>query len=272
MHKRLFKLFINLNSNLTKYNNNMRSNDQKVNQNKPYPIPMITNDSFDSIPELAESRFCIKIYFIILILLITINGLYLLYFHKDYFASSLLFPKMSLLIAFVYLYSFGVINAVIASFILTLIIYGGIVCCSKLKPKPMPLKSYEENKNLDWIEYYEGDHVSYLTYLFNVFVIIIIVLYLSAIPLSIYLMVLMATHSSMKKIKVFYMLYCFLSLNCLTGFSLLCFGLMRFIFGKINASVRKQDLNIDEDYINEIRNEIRNTIKEDKGNFNNANN
>jgi len=193
----------------------------------------------------TEDTVGFKIFFISLSIVSSIFGIFLL-FNKDYyFSNDYKFKYLNLLIIFVYVYTIGILSAILISFVLSIFIFiilKIINCCKKKKQNNMNL-----GNNID--------ELSFINLWISISTLIIIFLYLLTLLYGIFLIIKMRKNINYKDYLKFFFLYSFIIINILLGFSLFILFLKK-LFTKQKNSNRVKHYKLEEEYLENIEKEI----------------
>ena len=193
----------------------------------------------------TEDTVGFKIFFISMSIVSSIFGIFIL-FNKDYyFSNDYKFKYLNLLIIFVYVYTIGILSAIIISFVLSIFIFiilKIINCCKKKKQNNMNL-----GNNID--------ELSFINLWISISTLIIIFLYLLTLLYGIFLIIKMRKNINYKDYLKFFFLYSFILINILLGFSLFILFLKK-LFTKQKTSNRVKHYKLEEEYIENIEKEI----------------
>jgi hypothetical protein len=193
----------------------------------------------------TEDTVGFKIFFISMSIVSSIFGIFIL-FNKDYyFSNDYKFKYLNLLIIFVYVYTIGILSAIIISFFLSIFIFiilKIINCCKKKKQNNMHL-----GNNID--------EISFLNLCISISTLIIIFLYLLTLLYGIFLIIKMRKNINYKDYLKFFFLYSFIIINILLGLSLFIKFLKK-LFTKQKTSNRVKHYKLEEEYIENIEKEI----------------
>ena len=193
----------------------------------------------------TEDTVGFKIFFISLSIVSSIFGIFLL-FNKDYyFSNDYKFKYLNLLIIFVYVYTIGILSAILISFVLSIFIFiilKIINCCKKKKQNNMNL-----GNNID--------ELSFINLWISISTLIIIFLYLLTLLYGIFLIIKMRKNINYKDYLKFFFLYSFILINILLGLSLFIKFLKK-LFTKQKTSNRVKHYKLEEEYIENIEKEI----------------
>ena len=186
-----------------------------------------------------------KIFFISMSIVCSIFGIFLLINKEYYFSNEYKFKYLNLLIIFVYVYTIGILSAIIISFVLSIFIFiilKIINCCKKKKQNNMNL-----GNNID--------ELSFINLWISISTLIIIFLYLLTLLYGIFLIIKMRKNINYKDYLKFFFLYSFIIINILLGFSLFILFLKK-LFTKQKTSNRVKHYKLEEEYLENIEKEI----------------
>ena len=186
-----------------------------------------------------------KIFFISMSIVCSIFGIFLLINKDYYFSNDYNFKYLNLLIIFVYIYTIGILSAIIISFVLSIFIFiilKIINCCKKKKQNNMNL-----GNNID--------ELSFINLWISISTLIIIFLYLLTLLYGIFLIIKMRKNINYKDYLKFFFLYSFIIINILLGFSLFILFLKK-LFTKQKTSNRVKHYKLEEEYLENIEKEI----------------
>ena len=186
-----------------------------------------------------------KIFFISMSIVCSIFGIFLLINKEYYFSNEYKFKYLNLLIIFVYIYTIGILSAIIISFVLSIFIFiilKIINCCKKKKQNNMNL-----GNNID--------ELSFINLWISISTLIIIFLYLLTLLYGIFLIIKMRKNINYKDYLKFFFLYSFIIINILLGFSLFILFLKK-LFTKQKTSNRVKHYKLEEEYLENIEKEI----------------
>ena len=186
-----------------------------------------------------------KIFFISMSIVCSIFGIFLLINKDYYFSNDYNFKYLNLLIIFVYIYTIGILSAIIISFVLSIFIFiilKIINCCKKNKQNNMNL-----GNNID--------ELSFINLWISISTLIIIFLYLLTLLYGIFLIIKMRKNINYKDYLKFFFLYSFIIINILLGFSLFILFLKK-LFTKQKTSNRVKHYKLEEEYLENIEKEI----------------
>ena len=233
----------------------------------------------------------IKHYFYVRIILIITDlislgiGIYIFVKFEDFLSKSYNFNHRKLLLSFVYIYSPSAIGIFIVSFFLSLFVYCFYCLCERKKIYGAPL--YDENdysKSFGSLEEYSlnesneknkvevkeeyiginADKVTLLPYTATIFVIMTIIFYFIALPLSIILLVNLWKDPIYRNKKKFWALYVLVFANLINGILIVIVFFHMFMVKRKENNILKNNLDIDENMIKSLRNEVREALKKPK--------
>ena len=107
----------------------------------------------------------------------------------------------------------------------------------------------------------DADKVTLLPYTFTIFVIMTITFYFFALPLSIILLKNMWKHKVYKDKKEYWALYAFIFTNLTNGALIVVVFFHMFLVKRIENSILKKNMELDEGMIEHYRNEVRDALK-----------
>ena len=170
------------------------------------------------------------------------------------------------------------------SLIFSICVYCFYFCCEKEKIYGAPL--FDENditmsigtlkdnelvdgndQKIEVKEEYIGinaDKVTLLPYTMTIYVIMTIIFYFIALPLSIILLVKMWKNDVYKDKKEFWVLYVFIFANLINGGLIVIVFFHMFLVKRIENNILKKNMHIDENMIKSIRTEVREALKKAK--------
>jgi H+/Cl- antiporter ClcA len=231
-----------------------------------------TVPSVNSVIEMSsKSRTLFSLSLFVINIISFITGLYILY-HNDYYLNpEYKFVNHISLYIFIIIYILGMISALIFSFLFALIMK--IIYYYKNNIKKSLNISNNNNSNLELIPNEEGhspitsfimknkqNKIALIPFTLSYFIAFSIGIYLTAFPYAFLLIYNLLQNDVLCTIFSFKLLYLFMVIN-------LCAGLINFfvliylVFVKTRGNIRKMDYNIDNNNIENIRNEIRNAMK-----------
>ena len=238
-----------------------------------------TLDKIKVIQKLGEQKhyFYVRVTLIITDIISLAMGIYILVKFKTFISESFNYRK--LLLIFVYVYSLSPIVIFLVSLVLSIFVYCFFCCCEKQKIYGAPLydeseitmslgtlkENEEGNDNkIEVKEEYIGinaDKVTLLPYTLTISVIMTIAFYFVALPISIILLTKMWKDSVYKDKKKYWPLYVFVCANLVNGVLFVVVFFHMFLVKRIENSILKKNMEIDENVITSLRNEVRNALK-----------
>ena len=235
--------------------------------------------------KLGEQKhyFYVRIILIITDIISLALGIYILVKFEKFLSKIFAFNYRKLLLIFVCIYSPSAIGIFFISLVISICIYCFFCCCEAQKIHGAPLydeneitmslgtlKENEEGSDKNKFEVKEeyiginADKVTLLPYTMTVFVIMTIIFYFVAFPLSIILLIKMWKNAVYKDKKKFWALYSFIFANLINGILIVFVFFHMFIVKRIENSILKKNMEIDENMITNIRNEVRDALKKPK--------
>jgi hypothetical protein len=225
--------------------------------------------SLDSIEEMSsKNRTFFRLTLITINIISFIIGIYILYNNNYYLNPDFKFSNYISLYFFIILYSFGMLSALILSFLFSLVL--------KIIYHYKNNNSKDNNINSSKIDLMENeqDHSQISIFILNdkqnevalipstlsYFIITTIGLYFIALPFAFILMIKLFQNEFLRKIFSFLLLYIFMIINLIAGL-IMVLVLFYMVFIKKRGNIRKLDYNIDNNIIENIRNEVRNAMK-----------
>lgn len=226
-------------------------------------------------------------YYIRMILVLTgvasfVIGVYILY-KKEYYLNSLYkFSLYKLLFGFILLYFSGMISVLFLSFIFAVIIYLGYCCCFKPKLSgdinkdagnismtgneilPNTKDSYVHIDTSIEKAFYDSQKARLVPYTCTIFILLTITLYFLALPYGGFLIYKMLKNVVYKEYMKFLMLYIFFGINIFNGILMVIVFFIMLCRKRIELSLLKKSMDLDENYITSIRNEVRNEMNKVK--------
>ena len=210
-------------------------------------------------------------------------GIYLNIEFDKYLGKRFRFDYRTHLLVFIYLYSPSAIGIFLVSFILSLFVYSFFCCCEKEKIHGAPL--YDEGsitmgvegvndsgeikvdlKKSEAKEYLgiNADKVTLFPYTMTIFIVLSIAFYFAALPYSITLLTKLWNDDNYKNKKKFWPIYVFICTNLIDGVLIVVVFFHMFLVKRIENSILKQSMEIDESQISFYRNEVREALKNAK--------
>ena len=234
-------------------------------------IPNKNNNLRDSIssinsnPELRNNKiFYLRISLIIINLISAILGFYI-YKDKDYYLKKEYnFEYYNYLFLFVFIYSLGMIFSLIISFILAIVIKAFFIILklfSKNNDNNSLIKG-ERNPSENSIRYInsQADEISIIPYTLTLFVVITAVVYFFSLPYSIFLLIFLHNDKTYSSLSNFRKLYLFLVINLIAGL-IMFYVILIIVFVKREGSLRKRRISIDDNNLQNIKDEIKEAMQ-----------
>ena len=224
-----------------------------------------SESSVDSNPELKDNKvYYLRISLIIINIISVIIGIYIFKNNSYYLSPDYKFEYKNSLFIYLVMYSLGMIGSLIFSFIFSLI--------TKVIVFVVNLFSKDESKQLTKNEQQHHSENSFgyinsianefaiLPYMLTMFIICTAIIYLLSLPYSIFLFIFLNKNKFYSYLNNFIMLYLFIIINGIAGL-ILFYILLIVIFVKRNGSFRQRNYFIDDENLNNLRNEIRGAMQ-----------
>ena len=227
--------------------------------------------SLDSVEEISSrTRSLLSLSLIIINLISIIIGIFILYNNNYYLNPDFKFSNQISLFIFIIIYTFGILFALIMSFLFSLIMK--IIYYYKNSNNPIINNNDNDNNNNNnnnlvdnekklgrisiFILNNQRNEIALIPFTLSYFIIFIICIYFIAFPYAIILMIKLLQNNFLRKVFSFILLYLFILINLLAGL-IMDLALFYIVFVKKRGNIRKQEFNIDNSNIENIRNEIR---------------
>ena len=211
-------------------------------------------------------------------------GVYINIKYDDFLSPKLNFKSRKLLLAFIIMYSPSSIGIFCLSVVLSLFVYISFCFCRKdkiygaplydeadISSSTAPIMTSEETetdpKKSHIKEEYIGfnaDKVTLFPYTMTIFVVLSILFNVIALPYSISLLVQLWKDDVYKDKKKFWPVYAFIVTNLIDGLLIVVVFFHMFLVKRIENSLLKQSMEIDESQISFYRNEVREALKKAK--------
>ena len=221
--------------------------------------------SINSNPELMNNKiFYLRISLIIINIISAILG-FLIYKEKEYYLrKEYNFEYNDHLLLFILIYSLGMILTLILAFVLAIIIklfFIILKLCSKNNDDISLIKK-ERNPSENSISYInaQADEISIIPYTLTWFVVITAIIYFFSLPYSIFLLIFLHNDKTYSSLKNFRMLYSFLVINLIAGL-IMFYVILIIIFVKREGSLRKRRISIDDNNLQNIKDEIKEAMQ-----------
>ena len=222
--------------------------------------------SFDSVQEISsKNRYILSFSLIIINIFTFILGIYILYNNNYYLNPDYKFSNHISLYVFIIMYSSGMLSALIISFLFSLIaklIFQFINNNNSPDKSKLDLTNSEnEHTRLSiFVLNNKQNEIALIPFTFSYFIIFTIAIYFIALPYAFILLIKLFQNDFLCKVFSFFLLYLFLIINLFAGL-IMVLVLFYIVFVKKRGNVRKQDFNIDNSNLDNIKNEIRNAMK-----------
>lgn len=225
----------------------------------------ITQSSIISNPELKENKiYYLRISLIIINIISAILGIYIFQNKQYYLSKEYKFEYHDSLLLFIILYSLGMVAALLLSFIFSIFIklFNFIKNyfyrdTQKVLNKNEDRQSENSFRNL----LLNSNEISIISYTFTLFIVITIIIYFISLPYSIFFLIFLNKNDYYSNYKNFKLLYIFVIINTMAG--LILFIVLIFIsFVKRDGSFRQRSYYIDDNNLNDLRNEIRGAMEQ----------
>ena len=235
---------------------------------KDEPKIRISESSVNSNPELKGNKiFSLRISLILINIISTISGCYILKNKKYYLSPENGFEYHNSLFLFIVLYTLGMVAALIFSFLFTLIIkIFSFIYNLFNSENPKLIKSEEQRQSESSLRFIleNANELSLIPYTFTIFVVTTCILYLISLPYTIFLLIFLNKNDLYSNYKDFHLLYFFVVINMIAGLILFYVSII-VVFVKRDGSFRKRSYYIDDNNLNNLRNEIRDAIQKAEG-------
>ena len=232
---------------------------------KDSPKIRISQSSINSNPELKDIKiYYLRISLIIINIISTISGCYIFKNKQYYLSSDNKFEYHNSLFIFIILYALGMVAALVFSFLFTLVIkFISFIYSLFNKESPRELLKYEEQRasesSLRFI-LTNANELSLIPYTFTIFIVSTCILYFLSLPYSIFLLIFLNNNDLYSHYQDFLLLYFFIVINMFAGLILFYVSII-IVFVKRDGSFRKRSFFIDDNNLNNLRNEIRDAIQ-----------
>lgn len=225
--------------------------------------------SLDSIQEISTKReHLFRISLILINMISFISGVYILYHRNFYLSKDYKFSNYRSLYVFLITYTLGMLAALLLSFFIAII--AKLIVFFKNKKQNNSLNDIT-NRNL--VNNEEGhsrisifilnntpNEIAVIPFTLSYFIALTIGLYFIALPYSFCLIVNLLKNEFYSKVMTFFWLYFFLFINLIAGL-IMIIVLFYMVFKKRSGSVRKFEYPVDNNNIENIREEVREAIK-----------
>lgn len=230
----------------------------------------IKRPSLDSIQEISQSKEILMRRILILINIASlIIGGYILYFSDYFLNSDYKFKNYYALYIFIIAYTLGMILALILSFLTALIVK--FIYFFKNKGHSTEKSTIDTNNNLILDEQAHSrisifvmnntqNEIAIIPFTLSYSLAFTIGIYFISLPYSFFLLINLFRDKTYSNIISFFWIYIFLGINLVAGLMLFA-SLFYMVFAKRSGSVRKFEYAIENENIENIRNEVRDAIK-----------
>ena len=222
-----------------------------------------SSPSLDSALEIkGKNRTIFSLSLIIINVICFIISIYILN-NKDYYLNpDFNFSNRISLYIFIILYGLGMLSALILAILFSLIMK--IVYYYKNNKNNSQIDSKineQEHTQISFILLNDKQNeLAFIPFTLSYFIVFTIGLYFCDLPYSIILLIKLFQNDYLCKVFSFKLLYLFMTINFFAGL-MMVLVLFYMIFIKKRGNVRKLEFNIDNNNVENIRNEIRNAMK-----------
>lgn len=215
-----------------------------------------SNSSINSNPEIKDKKI-LRISLILINIISLFSGFYFFKYRQYYLSPEYNFEYYDSLLVYVITYSLGMIASLVFSILFTSLIKMCIYIINMFNENKATLANNEQLSENSF-RYINGNSndVSFIPYTLTIFVMATMIIYFISLPYSIFLFIFMARNETYSKFKDFRLLYFFIIINTLAG-SILFYVLLIIVFVKREGSFRKINYYIDDNNLENLRNEIR---------------
>ena len=226
---------------------------------------IISESSINSNPELKDNKvYYLRISLIIINIISAISGIYIFQNNNYYLSLDYKFEYINSLFIYLIMYSSGMVGSLLFSFffsLLTKIIVLIINFFSKDNSKQLT-KNEQQPQSENSYRYINSNanEFSMIPYMLTMFIICTCAIYLISLPYSIFLFMFLYKNKFYSSLNNFIMLYFFIIANAIAGL-ILFYILLVIIFVKRDGSFRQRNYNIDDENLNNLRNEIRGAMQ-----------
>lgn len=217
--------------------------------------------SLDSIPEISSRKeFYFRGILVVINVISIILGVLILKNKEHNFKKKYQFSYPKNLIAFVIIYSLGMIAALFISF-LVVGIFKIVKFFTKKNNRGKELIVNEENHSEISLNIINDtpNELAFLPYSFSFFIVTTIFLYFIALPWAVFLLYALTKNKTYSHITNFKCLYSLLIINAIAGLTMIIILILMAIV-KRSRSLRKINFTINDAYVDNIREEIRNAM------------
>ena len=239
-----------------------KSDDQKsTNKSRP---------SLDSIQEISHTKeISIRVSLILINIASLIIGGYILYYRDFYLNPDYKFKNYIALYIFIIIYTLGMISGLFLSFLIALI--AKVISFFKNKKEGSEKSTIDTNNNLINFEQAHSrisvfvmnnqqNDIALIPFTLSYLLVITLGLYFISMPYSFCLLINLIKDKTYSNFFSFLWLYIFLIINLIAGLMLIL-SIFYMVFAKRSGSVRKFEYPVDNENVENIRNEVRDAIK-----------
>ena len=228
-----------------------------------------SDSSINSNPELKHNKiFYLRISLIVINIISAILGLYIYKYKNYYLNPEYNFDYYKCLIIFLIIYSLGMILSLLFAFLLAILIK---ICnfilnlFSNNNNNNQLMQNSERPATENSIRYINAnsDDIAIIPYTMTWFVVLSAILYFFSLPYSIFLLIFMQKDKTYSILRNFQALYSFLVINLLAGL-ILFYVILIVVFVKREGSFRKKKLSIDDQNLQNLREEIKEAMQKAK--------
>ena len=227
-----------------------------------------SDSSINSNPELKHNKiFYLRISIIIINIISAVLGLYIYKYKNYYLNPEYNFDYYKCLIIFLIIYSLGMILSLLFAFLLAVLIkiFNFVLNLFSKNDNNQLMQNNERPPTENSFRYINAnsDEISIIPYTMTWFVVISAILYFFSLPYSIFLLIFMQKDKTYSILTNFQALYSFLVINLLAG--LIIFYIILIVaFVKREGSFRKKKLSIDDQNLQNLREEIKEAMQKAK--------
>ena len=234
---------------LSNQNKNLRNSDSSINSN----------------PELKKNQiFVLRLSLIIINIISVIFGCYIYQFKEYYLNHEYKFEYHQYLYIFIIMYSLGMISTLIFSFILTLLIKicAFIINLFCINNNNSLINKEERPPTENSFRYINShaDEIALIPYTLTWFIVTTSIIYFLSLPYSIFLLIFLQKNKTYSSLKDFRILYSFLIINLFAGL-IIFYVILIVVFVKREGSFRKRRVSIDDNNLENLKEEIKNAMK-----------
>lgn len=228
----------------------------------------ISNSSINSNPELRDNKVnYLRISLLLINISSAISGFYIFQNSQYYLSSEYNFEYFNSLYIFLIIYSLGMVGSLIFSFLFSLlikIILFVIKLCAMSDSKHLTKNEQNQSENSFGYINANSNEFAMIPYILTMFIVSTAAIYLISLPYSIFLLIFLNKNQNYSYLNNFSMLYFFIIINGIAGL-ILFFILLVIVFVKRKGSFRNRNYYIDDENLNNLRNEIKGAMdKADK--------